>query len=113
MGLLIDAERASFTLDPIIQKQVREAFVKLYQKGLIYRGVRLVNWDPKLKSVISDIEVEHKPSKSKLYYLKYPLLNNNDSLKTNQEKNANHEISFVRVIIQNQEGKILMLKEKK
>ena len=113
MGLLIDAERASFTLDPIIQKQVREAFVKLYQEGLIYRGMRLVNWDSRLKSVISDIEVDHKPAKSKLYYLKYPLLNNNDSLKTNQEKNANHEISFARVIIQNQEGKILMLKEKK
>ncbi|CAG8837914.1 31085_t:CDS:1, partial [Racocetra persica] len=63
MGLLIDSEKASFTLDPIIQKQVREAFIKLYQDGLIYRGQRLVNWDPQLKSVISDIEVEHKPSK--------------------------------------------------
>ncbi|KLL04658.1 MAG: valyl-tRNA synthetase [Mycoplasmataceae bacterium RV_VA103A] len=73
MGLLIDSEKASFTLDPIIQKQVREAFIKLYHDGLIYRGIRLVNWDPKLKSVISDIEVEHKTSKSKLYYLKYPL----------------------------------------
>jgi valyl-tRNA synthetase len=43
LGLLIDYERASFTLDPIIQKQVREAFIKLYQDGLIYRGLRLVN----------------------------------------------------------------------
>ena len=80
LGLLIDYERASFTLDPIIQKQVREAFVKLYQDGLIYRGKRLVNWDPQLKSVISDIEVEYKPSKSKLYYLKYPLQNSDDYL---------------------------------
>lgn len=80
MGLLIDSEKASFTLDPVIQKQVREAFVKLYQDGLIYRGVRMVNWDTKLKSVISDIEVEHRTSASKLYYLKYPLESINDYL---------------------------------
>ncbi|CAG8445172.1 18110_t:CDS:2 [Cetraspora pellucida] len=80
MGLLIDSEKASFTLDPIIQKQVREAFIKLYREGLIYRGQRLVNWDPKLRSVISDIEVEHKPSKSKLYYLKYPLQKSDEYL---------------------------------
>ncbi|MCE8163993.1 MAG: valine--tRNA ligase [Candidatus Moeniiplasma glomeromycotorum] len=80
MGLLIDSERATFTLDPIIQKQVREAFIKLYQDGLIYRGVRIVNWDPQLKSVISDIEVEYKPSKSKLYYLKYFLLDSKNYL---------------------------------
>jgi valyl-tRNA synthetase len=78
--LLIDYERASFTLDPIIQKQIREAFIKLYHDGLIYRGKRLVNWDPKLKSVISDIELEHRAVTSKLYYLKYPLLNSDEYL---------------------------------
>ncbi|WNE40034.1 MAG: Valine--tRNA ligase [Mycoplasmataceae bacterium] len=80
LGLLIDSERASFTLDPIIQKQVREAFVKLYRDGLIHRGPKIVNWDIKLKSVISDIEVEHKQEQSKLYYLKYHLENSNDYL---------------------------------
>ena len=80
LGLLIDYEKAKFTLDPIIQQQVKEAFVKLYQDGLIYRGERLVNWDPQLESVISDIEVEHKISQSKLYYLKYPLLNSEEYL---------------------------------
>ncbi|MDR1670129.1 MAG: valine--tRNA ligase [Spiroplasmataceae bacterium] len=80
MGLLIDSEGASFTLDPIIQKQVREAFIKLYQDGLIYRGSRIVNWDTKLKSVISDIEVDHKTSTSKLYYLKYQIQNDDDFL---------------------------------
>jgi valyl-tRNA synthetase len=80
LGLLIDYDNAKFTLDPIIQQQVKEAFVKLYQDGLIYRGKRLVNWDPQLESVISDIEVEHKISQSKLYYLKYPLLNSEEYL---------------------------------
>lgn len=80
LGLLIDYEKAKFTLDPIIQQQVKKAFIKLYQDGLIYRGKRLVNWDPQLKSAISDIEVEHKISQSKLYYLKYLLLNSKEYL---------------------------------
>ncbi|RHZ35430.1 class I tRNA ligase family protein [endosymbiont GvMRE of Glomus versiforme] len=109
LGLLIDYERASFTLDPAIQKQVREAFIKLYWDGLIYRGTRLVNWDPQLKSVISDIEVEHKPATSKLYYLKYPLLTNIKKRK-NQEENLP---KVTRAVIQNEKGKILLVKDKK
>jgi valyl-tRNA synthetase len=80
LGLLIDYERASFTLDPAIQKQAREAFIKLYRDGLIYRGTRLVNWDPQLKSVISDIETDHRATTSKLYYLKYHFQNSDDYL---------------------------------
>lgn len=80
LGLLIDYEKASFTLDPIIQKQVRAAFIKLYHDGLIYRGTRIVNWDPKLKSVISDIELEHRTTVNKLYYLKYSLADSNEYL---------------------------------
>ncbi|RHZ36398.1 class I tRNA ligase family protein [endosymbiont GvMRE of Glomus versiforme] len=113
LGLFVNYENVKFTLDSNIQDQVKQAFIQLYNDGLIYRDKKLVNWDPQLKSVISDIEVEHKPSESKLYYLKYPLLNSDDNPQTNQEKNTNYEISFVRVIIQNKEGKILMLKEKK
>ena len=71
MGLLIDPNNISFTFDEIRQKQVKQAFVKLYNDGFIYRGKKIVNWDPKLESVISDIEVEHLPVSSKLYFLKY------------------------------------------
>ncbi|MCE8163369.1 MAG: valine--tRNA ligase [Candidatus Moeniiplasma glomeromycotorum] len=80
LGLLIDYEKARFTLEPLVQQQVQEAFIKLYQERLIYRGLRLVNWDPQLKSVISDIELEHRPVTSKLYYLKYPFLESADYL---------------------------------
>ncbi|CAI2162924.1 16651_t:CDS:2 [Funneliformis geosporum] len=99
LGLLIDYERASFTLNPIIQQQVRAAFVKLYQEGLIYRGKKLVNWDPQLKSVISDIEVEHKPSKSKLYYLKYPLRNSNNYLlvATSRPETIFADVAFIKI----------------
>ena len=109
LGLLINYEKATFTLDPVIQKQVREAFVKLYQDGLIYRGKRLVNWDPQLKSVISDIEVEHRPSQSKLYYLKYPLLT---SIKKQINQGENLP-KVVRAVIQNKKGEILLVKDKK
>ncbi|KLL02460.1 MAG: valyl-tRNA synthetase [Mycoplasmataceae bacterium RC_NB112A] len=80
LGLLIDYEKSRFTLEPLVQKQVQEAFIDLYQKGLIYRGLRLVNYDPQLKSVISDIELEHRLTTTKLYYLKYPFLESDDYL---------------------------------
>jgi len=68
-----------------------------------------VNWDPQLKSVISDIEVEHKPSQSKLYYLKYPLLANIKK-RTNQEENLP---KVVRAVIRNEKGEILLVRDKK
>ncbi|RHZ36485.1 class I tRNA ligase family protein [endosymbiont GvMRE of Glomus versiforme] len=113
LGLFVNYENTKFTLDSNIQEQVKQAFIQLYNDDLIYRDKKLVNWDPQLKSVISDIEVEHKPSESKLYYLKYTLLNSNDNPQTKQEKNTNHEFVFVRTIIQNKEGKILLVKDKK
>jgi len=109
LGLFVSYENTKFTLDPDIQEKVKQAFVQLYNDGLIYRDKKIINWDPQLKSVISDIEVEHRPSKSKLYYLKYPLLAN-IAERTNQEENFP---KVVRVIIQNKEGKILLLKDKK
>jgi len=111
LGLLIDYEKAVFSLDPIIQKQVKKAFIKLYHDGLIYRGEKLVNWDSKLKSVISDIEVENISGKSRLYYLKYELIKktNPPILGRKNEKNN----TFVRVIILNKEKQILLVKDKK
>ena len=73
MGASCDWTRERFTLDEGLSRAVREAFVRLYEKGLIYRGPRLINWCPKDESAISDLEVEHEDTTGKLYYVKYPL----------------------------------------
>jgi len=73
IGASCDWERERFTLDEGLSKAVREAFVRLYEKGLIYRGPRLVNWSPGLKTAVSDLEVEYSEEPGKLYYFKYML----------------------------------------
>ena len=71
LGCSCDWERTSFTMDDIRSKSVIRAFVDLYNKGLIYRGVRMVNWDPKALTALSDEEVVYKEEHSKLFYLRY------------------------------------------
>jgi len=71
IGASCDWERERFTLDEGLSKAVREAFVRLYEKGLIYRGPRLINWSPGLKTAVSDLEVEYSEEPGKLYYFKY------------------------------------------
>lgn len=71
MGASLDWSREAFTLDEIRQKAVFTAFEKMYNDGLIYRGDRIVNWDPKGQTTVSDDEVEHEARKGKLYYFKY------------------------------------------
>lgn len=73
MGASCDWTRERFTLDEGLSRAVREAFVRLYEKGLIYRGPRLVNWSPGLKTAVSDLEVEYSEEPGKLYYFKYLL----------------------------------------
>jgi len=73
MGLSLDYSRERFTLDEGLSKGVREVFVKLYNKGLIYRGKRIINWDPAARTALSDIEVEYKEVNGHLYHLRYPL----------------------------------------
>ncbi len=73
LGASCDWERTAFTMDEARSESVIKAFVDLYNKGLIYRGVRMVNWDPAAKTALSDEEVNYKEVKSKLYYLKYKL----------------------------------------
>ncbi|MGA2504658.1 MAG: valine--tRNA ligase [Anaerolineales bacterium] len=73
IGASCDWERERFTLDEGLSKAVREAFVRLYEKGLIYRGPRLINWSPGLKTAVSDLEVEYHEEPGKLYYFKYML----------------------------------------
>ena len=71
LGASCDWQRERFTLDDGLSHAVREAFVRLYEKGLIYRGPRLINWSPGLKTAVSDLEVEYAEEPGKLYYFKY------------------------------------------
>jgi valyl-tRNA synthetase len=73
LGASCDWDRERFTLDEGLSVAVREAFVRLYEKGLIYRGPRLINWSPGLKTAVSDLEVEYAEEPGKLYYFKYML----------------------------------------
>ena len=71
LGASCDWSRERFTLDEGLSRAVREAFVRLYEKGLIYRGIRLINWSPGLQTAVSDLEVEYSQEPGKLYYFKY------------------------------------------
>ncbi|MGE0089073.1 MAG: valine--tRNA ligase [Bacteroidales bacterium] len=71
LGASCDWERTKFTMDPDMSESVIKVFVDLYNKGLIYRGVRMVNWDPQAKTAVSDEEVNYKEVQSKLYYVRY------------------------------------------
>jgi len=71
LGASCDWDRERFTLDEGLNNAVREAFVHLYEKGLIYRGPRLINWSPALQTAVSDLEVEHHEEQGTLYYFKY------------------------------------------
>ncbi|MDH5186828.1 MAG: valine--tRNA ligase [candidate division WOR-3 bacterium] len=73
MGCACDWSRLRFTMDDMLSRAVREAFVRYYEKGLIYRGAYIVNWCPSCKTAISDLEVKHKESEGNLWYIKYPL----------------------------------------
>ena len=73
LGSSVDWMRERFTMDEGLSKAVQEAFVRLYDDGLIYRGKRLVNWDPKLHTAISDLEVVSEEEKGSMWYFRYPL----------------------------------------
>ncbi len=73
LGNSVDWPSERFTMDDGFYNAVQEVFIRLYDEGLIYRGKRLVNWDPKLHTAISDLEVENRDVKGKMWYLRYPL----------------------------------------
>lgn len=73
LGLGLDYSKERFTLDEGLNKAVNEVFVTLYEKGLIYRGERIINWDPAAKTALSDIEVIHKEVEGAFYHMEYPL----------------------------------------
>ncbi|KJG83424.1 valyl-tRNA synthase [Yersinia pestis subsp. microtus bv. Ulegeica] len=83
LGNSVDWERERFTMDEGLSNAVKEVFVRLHKEDLIYRGKRLVNWDPKLRTAISDLEVENRESKGSMWHLRYPLA---DGAKTAEGK---------------------------
>jgi valyl-tRNA synthetase len=73
LGSSCDWSRERFTMDEGLSRAVREVFVRLFEEGLIYRGDYIINWCPRCKTALSDVEVEHEETKGHLYYIKYPL----------------------------------------
>ena len=90
LGASCDWDRTAFTMDEERSESVLKVFVDLYNKGLIYRGVRMVNWDPKALTALSDEEVVYKEEHSKLYYLKYYVAEENGTKETGAEGEVVH-----------------------
>ena len=78
LGCSCDWERERFTMDEGLSNAVKEVFIKLYKKGLIYRGERIINWCPKCNTSISDAEVEHNEKQGKFWHFKYPVKDSNE-----------------------------------
>ena len=72
LGDSCDWDRAYFTMDERLSRVVVETFVRLYEQGLIYRGQRLVNWDPALQTAVSDLEVENEEEEGRIWEIRYP-----------------------------------------
>jgi len=97
LGASVDWERERFTLDEGLSAAVREAFLRLYHKGLIYRGPRLVNWSPGLKTAVSDLEVEYSEEPGLLYYFKYRLTPGPSPVLSAQERGEGVRDEFIPV----------------
>src|SRR5690606_32560986 len=80
LGTSMDWARERFTMDEGLSRAVREVFVRLYEDGLIYRGKRLVNWDPVLHTAISDLEVVSQEESGSLWHIRYPMADGNGHL---------------------------------
>ncbi len=80
IGLSVDYTRERFTLDEGLSKAVRHVFVTLFNEGLIYQGEKIINWDPELRTALSNIEVEHKDDEGEFFYFRYDVEGTNDSL---------------------------------
>ena len=80
LGASVDWSREYFTMDDNLSSAVTEAFVRLYEQGLIYKGSYIVNWDPVQQTAVSDLEVEHKDVAGKLYSIRYPFADGSGSI---------------------------------
>jgi valyl-tRNA synthetase len=94
LGCLFDPEKTIFTLDPLRNKAVFTAFVKLFEEGKIYKDQRLVNWDPGLKTALSDLEVENREEAGMLWYIVYKIVSET-SLEQNQIENAHEAKNYL------------------
>lgn len=98
LGCSVDWDRVTFTMDDHYYKAVINVFVDLYNKGFIYRGARMINWDPSAKTALSDEEVEHRDVEGKLYYVKYkivdgaPLTDDGNTDATNSQQSTGNYI---------------------
>jgi len=82
LGCALDWSRVNFTMDEHYYNAVIDVFIDLYNKGKVYRGVKMINWDPEAKTALSDEEVNHKEVQSKLVYIKYPIKDSKDEFMT-------------------------------
>src|SRR3972149_10356253 len=82
MGCSCDWQRERFTMDKGLSEAVNEVFIRLYEEGLIYRGNYIINWCPRCRTALSDLEVEYAETKGKLYYVRYPVLNEEEKFIT-------------------------------
>ncbi|HEX6170398.1 MAG TPA: valine--tRNA ligase [Chitinophagaceae bacterium] len=92
LGCSVDWDRVSFTMDDHYYKAVIKVFVDLYNKGLIYRGARMINWDPAAKTALSDEEVEYKELQGKLYYVKYLVEDSESGVQSSESGTHNSEL---------------------
>ncbi|WP_018616526.1 valine--tRNA ligase [Segetibacter koreensis] len=106
LGCSVDWERVTFTMDDHYYKSVIKVFIDLYNKGLIYRGARMINWDPAAKTALSDEEVEFKDIIGKLYYLNYILVDDEGQLKESTPNSVNSQnaaFNFITIATQRPE----------
>ena len=99
LGASCDWDRTAFTMDEVRYESVIRVFVDLYNKGLIYRGVRMVNWDPKALTAVSDEEVIYKESHGKLFYLKYYLEDGSDLSDLSEESGIKHDAKGQYIVV--------------
>src|SRR6185503_15137347 len=93
LGCSVDWDRVNFTMDDHYYKAVIKVFVDLYNKGLIYRGARMINWDPAAKTALSDEEVEYKELQGKLYYVKYLVADSESGVQSSESGTHNSELN--------------------
>lgn len=113
LGASCDWERTKFTMDQDLYESVIDVFIDLYNKGYIYRGVRMVNWDPKALTALSDEEVIHKEIKSKLYYIRYQVEGENDNWVTIATTRPETILGDTAVCVHPEDARYKHLKNKK
>ncbi|MBN1597909.1 MAG: valine--tRNA ligase [Bacteroidales bacterium] len=113
LGASCDWDRTSFTMDEKLSESVIKVFIHLYNKGYIYRGVRMVNWDPQAKTAVSDEEVIYKEEQSKLYYVRYKIVGTENEWVTIATTRPETILGDTAVCVNPNDRRFLHLKDKK